>query len=275
MINKIIEKKINKIYESVFKKVYAKNKSAIQKGNVKNLTNDLLRLGESKEYDTFAKKFAIELSKKSLLKNKGIWRQFFNAARNRHVIGLPQTYNEYELNIMKKAVIHNFKMIKTIPKNIIDTYSEKLVQTLISQIATGDIGRGSFEKELKKIGSKHAKIIARTETAKLQTHIVENRATALGSVAYIWKSSNDIRTRKSHKEMNNVVVFWRNENEKPLRDNMRGDAGEFPNCRCSPQPIFDENDINNSSYKVYDYRYDKIIHISALELLSSIKNKQL
>ena len=47
--------------------------------------------------------------------------------------------------------------------------------------------------------------------------------------------------------MNGVIVFWRPDNQKPLLDKMRGNAGEFPNCRCTPLPILDENDITESN----------------------------
>ena len=63
--------------------------------------------------------------------------------------------------------------------------------------------------------------------------------------------------------------------EKPLLDNMRGNAGEFPNCRCSPEPIFDENDLTKSNYKVYDYRNHKIINMSKKELIQALQKGSL
>ena len=123
------------------------------------------------------------------------------------------------------------------------------------------------------MGNTHSKVIARTESAKLQTVILENRALDLGSIAYIWLASNDKRTRPSHKAMNGVIVFW-NFN-KPLLDNMRGHAGEFPNCRCSPQPIFDEEDLQKPFYKVYDYRNNNIISMNKKDLIEALKRGQL
>lgn len=275
MLNKDVEKKINKIYEDVFKKTFKRNKSTLLKGSKKEIIDELLRLSSSKEYKDFAKLFAKQLSKKSLSRYRGVWKKYFNAAKQKHIIALPDTYRDFELDIFKKAVIHNFKMIKSIPKRIMTVYEQKFVTSILEQVAQGKIGRGSFEKELKTHGSTHAKLIARTETAKLQTSILENRARNLGSVAYIWRASNDKRTRLSHKEMNDVVVFWRQDSEKPLRDNMRGDAGEFPNCRCTPQPIFDETDLTKSTYKVYDYRNDSFITLRKIDLLEAIKNENL
>ena len=71
--------------------------------------------------------------------------------------------------------------------------------------------------------------------------------------------------------MNDVIVFWRPDNQKPLLDKMRGNAGEFPNCRCTTEPLFDENDFEDNFYKVYDYRIDKVVSISKKKLIESIR----
>ena len=173
---------------------------------------------------------------------------------------------------LSAAVKHNFTMIKSIPARMMEILEHKYTSTLIEEVAKGKLPRGSFERQLKAHGHKQAKLIARTETAKLQTAIVQNRSQDLGSVMYRWRSSNDKRTRPSHREMNDVIVFWRSDLEKPLLDEMYGNAGEFPNCRCSPQPILDENDITNSWYKVYDYRQHKIISLGKNELIKAMQN---
>ena len=65
------------------------------------------------------------------------------------------------------------------------------------------------------------------------------------------------------------------ENEKPFLDNMYGNAGEFPNCRCSPEPILDERDITKSIYRVYDYRTKKIIQLTKHQLIESLKQGEI
>ena len=52
---------------------------------------------------------------------------------------------------------------------------------------------------------------------------------------------------------------------------MTGHAGEFPNCRCSPNPIMDEDDLTKSNYKVYDYRNDTIIILSKKQLIEALE----
>lgn len=276
MTSKDIERQINKLYESVFKKIFNKTRtiSAI-KGKTHDIERAILRLKQSEDYEKFAKEFAKKLAKKGLSKQRGVWRKFFQAAKANHVGVLPDTYKDFELKVLNEVVKNNFKMIKSIPDKVLEVYKHKYTKTLIEEVARGNLSRGAFMKELKSHGHKNAKLIARTETAKLQTVILQNRATELGSVAYIWRASNDKRTRPSHRNMNDVVVFWREFEERPLLDNMRGNAGEFPNCRCTPQPIFDEKDLTKSNYRVYDYRTNNIVTMLKSELIEALKRGEL
>lgn len=274
-MNKRIEKEINKIYEEVFKKVFKESKKKSKTLNKKVISEIILKLENSKKYQKFAEKFAKELSKKGLADQRGVWKKYFKAAKSKKHIVLPDRYSDFEKQQFKKATLHNFKMIKSIPKQIMDVYKYKYISTLNKQVVSGKLGRKTFEKELLESGANHAKLIARTETAKLQTVITENRSFDLGSICYKWKSSNDARTRESHKEMNNVIVFWRKDSEKPLLDGMNGNAGEFPNCRCSPLPIFDEDDLDKNTYNVYDYKNHKIINVTRIKLIEFMKKGQI
>lgn len=277
VLSKAVEKQIEAIYREVFKKVYSKTTfKTLITGSRSDVKKIVLGLTESESYDKFAKKFAKTLAKKGLAHKRGIWRKYFKAAQQKRHGVFAKTYSEFQHQQLTKAVYHNFTMIKTIPQHILEVSKQKYMQALKQQVLSGEIGRKSFEKELRKKGATNAKVIARTEAAKLQTAIMENRAKDLGSVAYIWLSSNDVRTRRSHRNMNSVVVFWRNtDSEKPRLDKMQGNAGEFPNCRCSTEPILDEKDITKSMYRVYDYRTHKIIQLTKHQLIDSLKQGEL
>jgi SPP1 gp7 family putative phage head morphogenesis protein len=274
-MNKAIELQIEKIYKEVFKKVYTSNvyKSTIL--NKEELKNNMFRLQESKKYQQFAKKFAIELAKKGLATKRGVWKKYFITAQKRGLISVTKSYSDFQKIIFKNAVKTNFKMIKTIPKHVTTVIQQKQIDILFSQFAEGALGRKTFEKMLYTSGYKHAKLIARTETAKLQTALVEDRAKNLNSVVYKWLSSNDNRTRQSHKDMNGVIVFWRDKlEEKPLLDDMYGNAGEFPNCRCSPELVLDESDLTSTNYKVYDYKTHKVVNLTKQQLIDKLYPKK-
>ena len=274
--DKQVEREILKIFNSVYNKVFnIENTKALSQGDTSGVIRSIANFETSEKYYVFAQKFSEELSKKGLNKQRGIWRKFYEVARKKHIIAIPSTYSEYENQMMSAMVKHNFTMIKSIPQEMRKILEHKYTSTLIEEVAKGNLPRGSFQKQLAAHGAKKAKLIARTETAKLQSAMTQERATNLGSIVYEWVASMDKRTRQSHKEMDGVICFWRPDAQKPLRDNMRGNAGEFPNCRCYPNPILDESDLNKSNYQVYDYRIDKIIKMSKKELLKAINNKGL
>lgn len=274
--DKEVEKDILKIFNSVYNKVFnRRNITSLSKGDSSGVLNAINVFETSNQYFEFADKFSKELAKKGLSRQRGVWKKFYNVARKKRFIAIPTTYTEYENQMMSAMVKHNFTMIKSIPQEMRKILEHKYTSTLIEEVAKGNLPRGTFRKELASHGAKRAKLIARTETAKLQSAITRERATNLGSIIYEWVASRDKRTRPSHKEMDGVIVFWRPDAQKPLRDNMRGDAGGFPNCRCYPRPLFDESDLTKSSYKVYDYRNDTIITMSKQELLKAVDNKVL
>lgn len=89
-----------------------------------------------------------------------------------------------------------------------------------------------------KVTESRAMLIARTETARANSVITQSRAEAVGSKGYIWRTSMDGAERKSHAEMNGKPVSY----DKPptLSDGMTGHAGQFPNCRCYQDVVFDD-----------------------------------
>ena len=214
-MSKAVENKIKKIYNTVFNQVFNKQRIvSLSNGSRSEVELSLAKIASSSQYNKFAEKFSKELAKQGLHFQKGIWRKYFEAAKKSHYVGLPKTFDEFEESIMKKAVENNFNMIKSIPNEILKVMNHKYTTELINEVIEGKKSRGSFKKLLEKHGYTNAGVVARTEAAKLQTLILENRATDLGSIAYIWLASNDKRTRPSHRAMNGVIVFWKQ--EKPL-----------------------------------------------------------
>lgn len=128
---------------------------------------------------------------------------------------------------------YNVSLIKNIPQDII--------VKLQKAYGEGVSFRGTeVEEYVKERLGKRAKLIIRTESAKLNSALTEVRSLKLGLRAYIWSTSEDRRVRASHKMMDGVLVFWGTRLEL---DKMVGNAGEFPNCRCVPLSVFELDDI--------------------------------
>jgi SPP1 gp7 family putative phage head morphogenesis protein len=81
-----------------------------------------------------------------------------------------------------------------------------------------------------------ATLIARTETAKAQSAIVEARARHIGSDQYIWRTMMDSAVRPMHRGLEGTVQSW----DDPPEAEANGEhhhPGNFPNCRCYAEPL--------------------------------------
>lgn len=92
--------------------------------------------------------------------------------------------------------------------------------------------------ETGKITENRAKLIARTEVARTASGLTMARAKHVGSTHYYWRTSGDGDVRSTHKAMNGKIVEW--DNPPEVDPGKFYHAGQFPNCRCYPEPIIDD-----------------------------------
>ncbi|RXI46080.1 hypothetical protein DP145_01710 [Clostridium tetani] len=96
--------------------------------------------------------------------------------------------------------------------------------------------------------------------------------------AYVWKTCQDQRVRKSHTNMQNVIVFW---DDPPNPEELIGEesllgkyhAGEYVGCRCYTEAIVSLNLIKWPS-KVYYNGKIQIMTKEQFEVIWSSKNKK-
>lgn len=106
-----------------------------------------------------------------------------------------------------------------------------------------------MKKALPSATNGQIKLIARTETSKAATALVEARSHDLGLNWYIWRTAKDgDRVRKSHQIMEGVICRW---DDPPDPEALAGlksygpyHPGGFPNCRCIAIPIISIRDIS-------------------------------
>jgi len=93
-----------------------------------------------------------------------------------------------------------------------------------------------FIEESTGVTKTRATLIARTETAKTASAVVQARSKFIGATHYIWRTVKDGRVRRIHRLLEGTVHAW---DDPPVAEE-RGDRhhpGEFPNCRCYAEPI--------------------------------------
>ena len=131
----------------------------------------------------------------------------------------------------------NTALIKSLPLEAAIKAGELAHESLVTGMRADDIvarlyGIGGATKS-------RVQVIALTEVSKAHTALTKARAEDVGSEGYIWRSIRDGATRPSHRAMEGKFVKW---SEPPTLDGMKGHAGEFPNCRCYPEPVIPRSD---------------------------------
>lgn len=112
-------------------------------------------------------------------------------------------------------------------------------QELALQAATGGRRASDIAAEIANTGhvtASRATLIARTEVAKANSVITQARSAQVDSTHYIWRTADDADVRDSHAEMEGQIVAW--DDPPTLSDGTTTHAGQFPNCRCYPEPVF-------------------------------------
>ena len=130
------------------------------------------------------------------------------------------------------AALRNAELIKGLAEDTEKRVAEAITRNLTQGGTARDLSRELQEQFA--IEQRRANLIARNETANLNSALNKMRQEEAGVTQYIWRSSNDERTRPLHAELDGQTFYW----NKPGPDNGQH-AGEPINCRCTAQAIIE------------------------------------
>lgn len=143
-------------------------------------------------------------------------------------------------------IAENSKLIKTCPSEMALRFSELAKRRKYEGVRPDQITK-EIMKEAKHLREFEARRIARTESAKASTALVQSRAEALNLDFYIWRTAHDQRVRAQHEQMDGVICRW---SDPPDPESMAGEKsygkyhpGGIFNCRCIALPIIALEDI--------------------------------
>lgn len=156
------------------------------------------------------------------------------------VLGVDPLRNEPWLeDLLADAATANAKLIKGLTAQQV----ERLQQTIRARVRAGDraedIAAEVRERFVDDDGDDAAKaerraaLIARDQVGKLNASLDRVRQTEIGIKSYVWRTSRDERVRPEHAERDGVTFSW----DEPPND---GHPGEPINCRCYPEPVFED-----------------------------------
>lgn len=133
---------------------------------------------------------------------------------------------------LRQAIAENAAQIASLPSTAASKVAERTAAAL-----TAGTRAETLARQIQEVGDQadsRAQLIARTEIGKAQTELTRQRAQAVGSPGYIWRTARDGTVRDSHAAMEGQFVPWES---PPTLDGITGHAGAVPNCRCRPEPV--------------------------------------
>ena len=137
---------------------------------------------------------------------------------------------------MQALMAEQVTLIKSIPLDAAQRVHKLTIEGIEDSTRASEISKAIQASG--DVAKSRADLIARTEVARTASTLTEARALHVGSPGYFWRTSGDGDVRESHREMEGKFVAW---NDPPTLDGMKGHAGQFPNCRCYPEPVIPED----------------------------------
>ena len=144
-------------------------------------------------------------------------------------------------------VEQNAQIIKSVPIDIARQLSKTANKMQLEGFRPEAIAQEMLAKVPGMRKSK-ANLIARTESAKSATALIEARAEHYDRPFYIWWDVHDERTRASHRKMHGVICRWSDPpNPEAIAGEKRNYGNYHPggifNCRCIPLCVIAIEDI--------------------------------
>lgn len=131
---------------------------------------------------------------------------------------------------LKQLTEANVQLIESIHSQYLDKVKTAVTQAQIKGTLTKDL-----VAEIKKIGGvteNRAKLIARDQSAKINSSLTQARYEEMGITHYRWSTSGDERVRDSHAENDGKIFAYDDPPET-------GHPGFDFNCRCVAVLVFD------------------------------------
>ena len=143
---------------------------------------------------------------------------------------------------LKQAISTNIALIENI-ENIQITRLENAVKSSIT-------GATNFQSLVNEVdsqarqGKAYAEFVARDQVAKTHSKITKEKSIGAGFTGYIWRATNDERTRPDHAAQDGKFFRW---DKPPILINGALDPGEDFQCRCIAEPAFEARPSSKAS----------------------------
>lgn len=177
-----------------------------------------------------------ELIRRNVASGVAVANGQLNRNQLRVLLGVDILGTDPELrSLVAGFVEQNVGLIKSIPRR----YFEDLQQLVMGNVRAGrraSVIQAEIEQRYPRY-ARNAELIARDQTAKLNSEITRKRHEALGITQYIWRTAKDDRVRPRHRELEGQVFSYDKPPVVDHRSGRRANPGEDYQCRCTAEPV--------------------------------------
>lgn len=149
---------------------------------------------------------------------------------------------------LKLFANQNAELIKSLTSNEIERVASA-IQRNLQEGSSLEMITDEIEKSFG-INRRHAKLIARDQTTKLNGSLTKLRQQEIGVREYKWQTSGDERVRASHRVLDGKYCSW--DDPTIYKDSLNGEwkkkssiggdpehTSQAVNCRCVPIPVIE------------------------------------
>jgi SPP1 gp7 family putative phage head morphogenesis protein len=202
-------------------------------------------IGRAKALALYAQQAATRMITGLYFKGARSWREAARRSSRSDILyrALQAEMNGTVGRRVRQLIRENAKLISSFPQVV----ARRAVTLAQRTQAAGGRSKGLGEV-FSGVARSRARTIARTEVSKASTALTRARSEEMGLEWYVWESSQDERTRRSHRKMQGVLCRFDDppDPEVLVGEKSQGhyNAGDIYNCRCYPAPLVSEREVS-------------------------------
>ena len=186
----------------------------------------------SEMLDPWAKSVAYKMITETAARDRQQWKAVSGSMRRNLIAEIDKAPIGDRFNELMNDQV---TLIKSIPLD-----AAQAVHDLVIQSMTGGQRPPDIAKHIEGVTRSRANLIARTESTRAATTLLQARAEYVGCTEFQWTTAHDGDVRPSHKKLDGKVFRW---DDPPLTDPPDHHAlpGCIFNCRCIAIPIISDD----------------------------------
>lgn len=251
------KRRIELLYQRRLRQLMRKLEMKFKKATgLEDILKMLKEFSKSKEFIQYAEATAKKMVTGVFTDAGKTWRTAARVnSKGREIYeALKQEFNSPIGIAVKEQTDKNSRLIKSMPERIRIEITDIVARETMNGRRSTEIAE-DLQSRFPEMLKNKADLIARTETSKTESALNQARSQNLGLNWYIWRTSDDVRVRKSHDHMEDVLINWENPPSPEALIKQRSKLGRYhagcaPNCRCYSEIVV-RLDFVKFPHKVY------------------------